>query len=121
VVATPGNASASVVWTAPLSDGGSPITQYTVAAADSTTPSNGNESCTTPDGVTLTCTVIGLTTGDTYTFTVDATNAIGTGPFSDPSPAVVSLTARGGPDAVARGASLVQAHLGTAPTRTGAR
>ena len=45
VSATPGNGSASVSWTAPSSDGGSAITQYTVTAAPggitatSTTPS----------------------------------------------------------------------------------
>ncbi len=38
VSATAGNASAAVSFTAPASDGGSPITGYTVIATDTTTP-----------------------------------------------------------------------------------
>ena len=69
VSATAGNASATVTWTAPASDGGSPVTGYTVVASDSTTPANGGETCSWTTGP-LTCTVTGLTNGDTYSFTV---------------------------------------------------
>jgi predicted RNA-binding protein with TRAM domain len=94
--ATPGNATATVTWTAPASDGGSPVTAYTVVAADSTTPFNGGETCTWTTGP-LTCTLSGLTNGDSYTFTVTATNVVGSGAASSPSNAVTPATVPGAP------------------------
>jgi hypothetical protein len=77
VNAVAGNASASVSWTAPASDGGSPITNYTV------TPFIGStaQTPTTVGNVTST-TVSGLTNGTAYTFKVKAVNAVGPGPDS---------------------------------------
>ena len=68
-----------MTWTAPTSNGGSPITGYTVTASDSTTPANGGETCTC-DQRSAQLHVTGLTNGDSYTFTVAATNASGPGP-----------------------------------------
>jgi titin len=76
VTATPANASATVSWTAPSSDGGSPVTGYAVVATDTTTPANGGQTCTWTTG-SLTCTVSGLTNGDTYTFAAQASNVVG--------------------------------------------
>jgi hypothetical protein len=79
LVATPGDAAASLSWTAPV-DGGSPITSYTVAykaAADI--------SWTTvqPSPLTgLSMTIGSLVNGTTYSFKVRATNAVGDGPYS---------------------------------------
>ncbi len=78
VSATAGSGQATATWTAPTSDGGSSITGYTV------TSSPGGKTCTWTSGP-RTCIVTGLTNGQAYTFTVRATNAVGTGPASGPS------------------------------------
>ncbi len=85
VTATATNGAATVNWTAP-SNGGSPISWYTVTpyaagAAQTPTVVNGSPPATT-------ATIGGLTNGTSYTFTVSATNANGTGPSSTPSNAV---------------------------------
>jgi hypothetical protein len=75
-----GDASVTIVWTAPASNGGSPITGYVI------TPSSGSP--VTVGNVT-TDTVTGLTNGTPYTFTVAAVNSAGTGP---PSAALEAVT-----------------------------
>ena len=90
--ATAGDASATVTWTAPASDGGSAITGYSVTAADATTPANGGQTCTWSTGP-LTCSVTGLTNGDSYSFTVTAINGVGTGLGSGVSNAVTPAAA----------------------------
>ena len=87
VSATPGAQSAAVTFTAPF-DEGSPITGYTVTATDLTTPANGGQTAT---GSASPITVTGLTSGDSYTFTVTATNAVGVGAPSTPSTAVTPV------------------------------
>ena len=66
VGAIPGNGSVRVSWTAPVNDGGSPITQYIV------TSSPGTRICATRG--TKFCTVNRLTNGTSYTFWVNAYN-----------------------------------------------
>ena len=78
VTAAPGNLSALVSWTAAAANGAT-ISGYTV------TSSPGGKTCTTAG---TSCTVTGLTNGTSYTFTVRATNAVGTGPASAASSAV---------------------------------
>ena len=75
-VAVAGNGQAIVAFAAPASNGGSVITKYTVTS--------------TPDSFTANAAISpivvkGLSNGTTYTFTVTATNAIGTGPASTAS------------------------------------
>ena len=77
-----GNSEVVVSWTAPASDGGSVISSYTV------TSSPDNKTCSTAG---LSCTVVGLTNGTAYTFTVAATNAAGVGPASNQSAAVTPI------------------------------
>ena len=81
VNAAPGVEQADVSWSAPYTDGGSPISGYTVTAS--------------PDGLTcrpaqglLGCTISGLVVGRSYTFTVTATNHFGTSVPSDSSAAI---------------------------------
>ena len=68
-----GDGFSTVSWTAP-SDGGSPISSYTAT-------SNTGQRCSS---TTTTCSISGLSNSTSYTFTVTATNSIGT---SDPSSA----------------------------------
>lgn len=86
VTGAPGSGSVDVSWTAPDSDGGSAITGYGVEwSADGGATWNVASMCS---GTATSCTVTGLTNGTGYVFRVSATNANGTGPWSDPSPVV---------------------------------
>ena len=73
VTATTGDTRVAVRWSIPSSDGGSAITSYRAVS------SPGAFSCTT---TTNACVVTGLANGVAYTFTVTATNAVGTSPVS---------------------------------------
>ena len=75
------DAAAVVSWTAPVDDGGSTITGYTVTS----TPSS--KTCTTTGA--LTCKVVGLSNHTPYTFKVTAANATGTSPASSASATVI--------------------------------
>lgn len=84
IVATAGNASATVTWVAPVANG-SVITGYTVTSTPGGfTASVGASALTVP--------VNGLTNGVTYTFTVRATSAAGAGAESVASNAVTPIT-----------------------------
>src|SRR5450755_2393770 len=86
VTATAGNGSATVSWTAP-SNGGSPITSYTVTPFIGGTAQTPTTTVTGSPPVT-TATIPNLTNGTSYTFKVTATNSVGTGPLSAASNAV---------------------------------
>ena len=81
LVATVGDASATVTFSAPADDGGSTVATYTVTAQDMTNPSSGTNGVTCQvSGATnsLSCTISGLTNGDAYAFTATATNSADT-------------------------------------------
>jgi hypothetical protein len=92
VTAVAGNFKAIVSFTPPASDGGSPITKYTVTS---------NPDSKTAEGTTSPIAITGLTAGQAYTFTVVAANAFGNSatstasaevtPFSVNTPVVTSV------------------------------
>ncbi len=75
VQATGGNSQATVTWAPPTDNGGSAVSSYTVSA-----PGAGTQTVT---GTSATFT--GLTNCTTYTFSVYATNAAGSGPSASAS------------------------------------
>jgi hypothetical protein len=114
VVATPGNAQASVSFTAPLNDGGSAITGYTVTS----TPAGGID--TNAGSTATTHTITGLSNGTPYTFTVTATNALGPSAPSAPSNSITPATVPNPPTAVTASAGNAQASVSfTAPLNNG--
>ena len=87
VLGTPGNTEATLYWTAPISNGGSAITSYTVTS---------NPGGLTATSTSSSTTIRGLTNGIPYTFTVVATNIKGD---SDDSIASSEITPATTPDA----------------------
>ena len=86
VTANAGNASATVSWSAPANTGNSAITNYTI-----TPYIGGTAQATTIVGDVLTANITGLTNSSTYTFTVKATNSVGTGTESAHSDPITPL------------------------------
>jgi len=64
----------NVAWTAPVTDGGLAVSRYTVVSAPAA------RTCVTTGS--LSCTVVGLTPGTAYSFSVVATNEAGSSPTS---------------------------------------
>ena len=85
-----GKSAVDLTWVAPAPNG-SPITSYLINVSDGATVSQ-----IVSQGPATAKTITGLLDGTSYTFTVQAVNAIGTGPQSAPSAAV-----QPGPDLVA--------------------
>lgn len=111
VTATVYAESVRVGWTAPASDGGASITGYTV----SSTPDGGR--CSTSS---TSCDVTGLRKGIAYTFSVTATNVVGTSSPSSPSAPVTFVTAPSSPRSVVGEAGDQQATMRwEAPTDDG--
>ncbi|HEV7173542.1 DUF4082 domain-containing protein, partial [Pedococcus sp.] len=117
VTATAGPGSAVVSWTAP-SNGGSPITSYRVTPYAGSTALTATTVSGSPPSASVT--VSGLTNGTAYTFTVSATNTMGTSPDSQPSPAVTPATTPEAPTAVSATAGDASATVSwTAPANGG--
>ncbi|WP_166542072.1 S-layer homology domain-containing protein [Paenibacillus lutrae] len=73
VTAAAGDGQATISFAAPVSDGGSAITSYTVTSS----PDDLNPNGITATGPASPITVTGLSNGTAYTFTVVATNIVG--------------------------------------------
>jgi YHYH protein/Fibronectin type III domain len=73
--ATAGDASASIAFTAPSSDGGATITGYTATCAGGTAAATGTATASPVS-------VSGLTNGTAYSCSVTAANSVGTGAAS---------------------------------------
>jgi len=111
VVAVAGNKQATVSFLAPLNDGGSVVTQYTVISS----PGNFRQTGTSSPLV-----VKRLANGTAYTFTVVATNVIGNSVASAPSNSVIPATVPDAPTGVVASASNKQASVSfTAPIVNG--
>jgi hypothetical protein len=82
VVGVSGDATVSVDFVSPVKNGNALITEFTVTDAP-----DGK----TAQGANPTLTVVGLTNGTAYTFTVTATNSAGTGVTSAPSEPVTPV------------------------------
>ena len=83
-------------WTAPVSEGGTAITGYTIR----TGTSPGHEASTPVNGSLVKATsytVSGLTKLATYYFTAAAVNAVGEGPASAEASAIVASVTSSGP------------------------
>jgi uncharacterized protein (TIGR02145 family) len=112
--ATAGNAQATVIFTAPASNGGSAITSYTATSSP-----GGIKSALNQAG-SGTITFTGLTNGTAYTFTVTATNSVGTGAASAPSNSVTPFGVPGAPTIGTATAGNAQANvIFTAPVSNG--
>ena len=93
LTAGPGNGQVTLAWSAPASDGGSPITGYAIYRSTS----SGAETLLTTVGVVTGYTDPSLTNGTTYYYQVAARNAIGEGSRSaeaSAKPATVPGTPR---------------------------
>ena len=78
LVATEGDSSVTLTWSAPASNGGASITAYKVYGGTS----SGGQALLATLGNVLTFTDSGLTNGQTYYYQVSAVNAAGEGPRS---------------------------------------
>ncbi len=107
--AAPGNAEIALAWTAPVSDGGSAIDHYIIFrdGVDIAHPTMRN------------ATITGLINGQSYTFTVAAHNAVGTGPQSA-SNITTPVTIPGAPTGLTGVSGKAQVYLNwTAPASSG--
>ncbi len=83
-----GDGTVTVAFSAPHSNGGSPILAYELVAESNSAPTVTRNDCSAQ---TLSCTLIGLVNGASYAISVAAVNARGTGPASDTAEVLIPL------------------------------
>ena len=105
VTTTVTGTSVKVSWTAPTATGGSPVTSYTASSL-------GGLTC---KATTTTCTISSLHYGVSYSFSVTATNAVGTSAASSGSTPFTLSAAPGAPVSVAAAARAASAVVSWLP------
>jgi titin len=100
VSAAAGVNSAVVTWTAPISNGGSPITSYTIYYTTGGVTSSTVYTASIAVSSINTTTVTPLTAGTSYTFTVAVTNAVGSSSESSASGSITTPSVPGVPTSV---------------------
>ena len=117
LTATQGVAQVALAWTAPASDGGATLTDYTIEYSSD----SGSTWTTFTDGTSTTTstTVTGLSHSTTYTFQVSAVNVAGTGAVSD-SASAATVSEPDPPTALSATAGIAEVALAwTAPGSNG--
>jgi len=119
---TGGNGLAVVRWTAPVSNGGSPIVRYETEVLTASGARLGALRIASPTAALLG--VTGLTSGNVYRFRVRAVNAAGAGTWSALSAALVARTTSAAPARLTAasgrpGGIRTATATWTAPTRNG--
>src|ERR1700752_4135634 len=97
VSATAGAGQATVTFTASSNAVAAGVTSYTVTAIDNTTSGNGGQ---TASAASSPITVVGLTNGDSYDFTVVANGSTANSVASTASNTVIPVTVPGAPTSV---------------------
>jgi hypothetical protein len=117
VVATAGAGQATLTFTASSNAVAAGVTGYTATSIDSTTPANGGQTATSAGSP---MTVMSLTNGDSYTFTIVANASGGPSSASTASNAITPVAVPGVPLNVAAIAGNTSATVSfTAPTSNG--
>jgi len=118
IISVVGNGQVSLSWTAPSTNSGSAITDYTIQYSN-----DGGSSWTTfphSASTATTATVTGLTNGTSYRFRTAAVNGAGTGSWSGSSPSVTPRTVPAVPTSVTGTAGNGRISLNwTAPSNNG--
>jgi len=116
--ASHGNQQASLLWSAPPANHAGGITDYVIQQSTD----GGSTWTTISDGTSAdtSLAVTGLTNGSSYRYRVAAVNAVGTGPYSSATSAVIPRTTPNAPTSLAGTAGNAQVALSwAAPAVTG--
>ena len=99
LIVNPGDGKVTLSWTAPSSDGGRPIVNYTIESSDD----DGKtwKAVARPVSADATAMLAGLKNGASYRFRVSAVSSLGAGPSSLPSVSVIPSKPASMPTALA--------------------